>query len=89
MVSNEFKNYVYKLAKELEVFHKIKSIHLRKMKTKVASCSNKGVLSFDIDILKFPHTKQKEIIIHELLHLKYKNHGKLFKIMSKILMKKL
>jgi len=56
-----------------------KEIHLRSMKKKWASCSTKGRLTFDPDLLEEPSEKRLEVVIHELLHLKYPNHGKMFK----------
>lgn len=83
MTSQEFKKYVYQLAKEIGVSQHISSIHLRKMKNKIASCSSKGRLTFDPNILDLPIETKKEIIIHELLHLRYPNHGKMFNLMLK------
>ncbi len=56
-----------------------KEIHLRRMKRKIASCSSKGRLTFDISLLEASEKIRSEAIIHELLHLKYPNHGKMFK----------
>lgn len=89
MTSQEFKKYVYQLAKEIGVFQHISSIHLRKMKNKIASCSSKGRLTFDPDILDLPVERRKEIIVHELLHLRYPNHGKMFHLMLKFYTKDL
>ncbi|NLO89386.1 MAG: M48 family metallopeptidase [Clostridia bacterium] len=60
-----------------------KEIHIRSMKRKWASCSSKGRLTFDIDLLKQPTAFRAEVIVHELLHLKIPNHGPLFKAMFK------
>jgi predicted metal-dependent hydrolase len=60
-----------------------KSITLRPMKRKWASCSSKGNLSFDTDLLRQPAEFRRKVIIHELLHLKIPNHGKLFHAMEK------
>ncbi len=68
-------------AKEIGVHPK--EIHLRKMKRKWASCSSKGRLTFALDILQQSKTTRKEIILHELLHLKYPNHGRMFRVMLK------
>lgn len=82
MITGEkFKHEVQSWAQEIGV--KPKGIHLRKMKRKWASCSTKGRLTFDIDILKEPEDNRKEIILHELLHLKYPNHGRMFRVMLK------
>jgi predicted metal-dependent hydrolase len=61
-----------------------KSITLRRMKKKWASCSSKGNLSFDTEILYQPASFRKKVIVHELLHLKVPNHSKLFKELEKI-----
>jgi len=51
------------------------------MKNKLASFSISGRFTFDIDILNENINKLNEVVVHELLHLKYINHGKIFKIM--------
>ncbi len=56
-------------------------IHLRKMKRKWASCSSRGRLTFNKEITNESKDFLKEVIVHELLHLKYPNHGKLFKVL--------
>ncbi len=56
-----------------------KEIHLRHLTTKQASCSPKGRLTFSIDLLAASPQARSEAIIHELIHLKVPNHGKLFK----------
>ncbi|OIQ61283.1 hypothetical protein MOTE_03590 [Moorella thermoacetica] len=60
-----------------------KEIHLRAMKRKWASCSSKGRLTFDPELLKQPAAFRAEVIVHELLHLRIPNHGPLFKAMVK------
>jgi len=56
-----------------------KEVHVRSMKRKWASCSSQGRLTFNSDLLKEPASFRKEVIVHELLHLKVPNHGKVFK----------
>lgn len=56
-----------------------KEIRIRPMKSKWASCSSNGRLTFNSEILQQPASFRREIIVHELLHLKVPNHGKLFK----------
>lgn len=73
----EFKMEVWKLADEIGVHPK--EIHLRSMKNKWASCSVKGRLTFDKSLLKEQEEMRIKVIIHELLHLKYPTHGKIFK----------
>jgi predicted metal-dependent hydrolase len=60
-----------------------KTITLRPMKRKWASCSSKGNLSFDTDLLRQPADFRRKAIVHELLHLKIPNHGKLFHAMER------
>ena len=72
-----FKAEVLSWAKRINV--EPKEIRLRLMKSKWASCSNNGRLTFNTEILRQPATFRAEAIVHELLHLKVPNHGKLFK----------
>jgi predicted metal-dependent hydrolase len=72
-----FKAEVLSWAKRIGV--EPKEIRLRPMKSKWASCSSNGRLTFNSEILSQPATFRGEAIVHELLHLKVPNHGKLFK----------
>lgn len=73
----QFKNEVMDLAKELAVIPK--EIHIRTMKRKWGSCSSKGRLTFDKNLLTKSTDERYKIIIHELLHLRYPKHNKMFK----------
>lgn len=53
-------------------------VHLRPMRRKWASCSSRGRLTFDAGLLAQTVVFRDEVIVHELLHLKAPNHGKLF-----------
>lgn len=72
-----FKAEVLSWAKRIGV--EPKEIRLRLMKNKWASCSSNGRLTFNSEILSQPARFRSEAIVHELLHLKVPNHGKLFK----------
>lgn len=74
---HDFKKEVFRCAEEIAV--KPKEVHLRNMNTKWASCSNKGRLSFSSSLLKEPQDFRTKVIVHELLHIKYPTHGKMFK----------
>jgi len=63
-----------------------KGVRLRPMKSKWASCSSNGRLTFNSEILSQPAQFRAEAIVHELLHLKVPNHGKLFKELMKALL---
>lgn len=85
MTVNEFKKEVLNCAKRLSV--NPKEIHIRPMKRKLASCSSRGRLSFSAELLETSAELRRHAIIHELLHLKYPNHGKMFKTMLKYYLK--
>lgn len=72
-----FKTEVLRWAKRIGV--EPREIRLRLMKNKWASCSSNGRLTFNSEILSQPATFRSEAVVHELLHLKVPNHGKLFK----------
>ncbi len=74
-----FKAEVQAWAQRLEVTPR--EIHLRPMKRKWASCSSRGRLTFDIELLRQPAAFRREVIV--LLHLKVPNHGPLFKALLK------
>ena len=56
-----------------------KEVRVRLMKRKWASCSSNGRLTFNTELLHEPAAFRAEVIVHELLHLKVPNHGKLFR----------
>ncbi len=56
-----------------------KEIHVRTMTSKWASCSTAGRVTFSTDLLRQEADWQQYVIVHELLHLRVPNHGKLFK----------
>lgn len=82
MVSKEeFKKEVWDLASEINA--KPKQIRVRSMSRKFGSCSPSKIITFNSNLLESDCTTRKEAILHELLHLRYKHHGKLFKITLK------
>lgn len=76
-----FKAEVQAWAKRIGVA--LREIHVRPMKRKWGSCSSTGRATFDLDLLKQPADFRRESIVHELLHLKVPNHGKLFQALLK------
>ena len=81
VAGNVFKAEVQEWARRIKVTPK--EIRLRPMKTKWASCSSKGRLTFDTGLLCKPAGFRREAIVHELLHMRVPNHGKLFKSLLK------
>jgi len=80
--SQVFKSEVMVWARRIGV--EPKEIRLRQLKNKWASCSSNGRLTFNSEILRQPARFRAEAIVHELLHLKVPNHGKLFKELVKV-----
>jgi predicted metal-dependent hydrolase len=53
-------------------------IRVQRMTRKWASCSSAGRVTFSHELLGKPMAFQDCVIVHELLHLRLRNHGKLF-----------
>lgn len=53
-------------------------VSLKNQKTRFGSCSSKGNLNFNWQIIFFPPDKFRHILLHELTHLDIKNHSKKF-----------
>lgn len=73
----DFKKEVIRWAAEIGV--EPREIHVRPMRRKWASCSSRGRLSFSYALLDQPKDKRSYAIVHELLHLRYPSHNKIFK----------
>jgi len=60
-------------------------VSIRSMKRKWGSCSSAGRLTFDRDLLRQPAAFRAEVIVHELLHLKYPypHHGRVFRSVAR------
>ena len=58
---------------------KPREIHVRKMTRKWASCSSRGRLTFSYALLNRSFAVRAKAIVHELLHLRYPSHNKMFK----------
>ena len=58
---------------------KPRQIRVQQMRRKWASCSTGGTVSFNEELLQQPAAFRDYVIVHELLHLRVPNHGKLFK----------
>lgn len=73
----EFKARVREWAQRLDV--RVKSVAVRPMKNKWASCSTNGNLNFSTGLLRLDRELSDYVIVHELLHFFVPNHGKLWK----------
>ena len=54
---------------------------IRPMRNKWGSISSQGNLSIADDVLSLPNTLIDYLIVHELAHLKFPNHGKGFQLL--------
>jgi predicted metal-dependent hydrolase len=54
-------------------------VRVQPMKRKWASCSTRRNVTFSTELLSQRRSFRSYVIVHELLHLKLPNHGKLFK----------
>ena len=72
-----FKARVFEWADKLDV--QIRSLAIRPMRNKWASCSTAGNVNFNDELLAFDRDVADYVIVHELLHFFVPNHGKLWK----------
>lgn len=61
-------------ARRMGLEARLQEIYIRPMKRKWASVSSRGRLTLNRDLLTQPAAFRREVIIHELVHLKL-NHG--------------
>jgi predicted metal-dependent hydrolase len=74
---DQFKARVREWADKLGV--RARSLAVRPMRNKWASCSTAGNLNFSDDLLALDRELADYVIVHELLHFYVPNHGKLWK----------
>jgi len=74
---HEFKNHVLTWAEKLDV--RVRSLAVRPMRNKWASCSTAGRLNFNSELLSLQRDLADYVIVHELLHFSVPNHGRLWK----------
>src|SRR5438270_9991170 len=74
---HEFKNHVLAWAAKLDV--QVRSLAVRPMRNKWASCSTAGRLNFNAELLALQPDLADYVIVHELLHFSVPNHGRLWK----------
>lgn len=56
-------------------------VRVQGMRRKWGSCSTKGTVTLATDLLDKSPRFQDCVIVHELLHLRVPNHGRLFKVL--------
>lgn len=77
----EFKDRVFEWASKLGV--KSRSLAIRPMRNKWASCSTSGNLNFNSELLGLDRDVADYVIVHELLHFFIPNHGRLWKTLMR------
>ena len=73
----EFKQRVLEWAERLGV--QARSLAVRQMRNKWASCSTAGNLNFNAELIDMSKKIGDYVIVHELLHFSVPNHGPLWK----------
>jgi len=53
-------------------------VFIRNQQTRWGSCSHKNNISLNITLTRLPAELMDYVILHELVHTRYKNHGKAF-----------
>jgi predicted metal-dependent hydrolase len=53
-------------------------VYIRNQKTRWGSCSGKNNISLNIRLARLPDMLRDYVILHELLHTRIRNHGKIF-----------
>jgi predicted metal-dependent hydrolase len=56
-----------------------RAIRVQHMSRKWGSCSTTGIVTLAVDLVDQDEAFQDYVIVHELLHLRYANHGRMFK----------
>lgn len=56
-----------------------RAIRVQEMRRKWGSCSSGGTVTFAMDLTAKEARFQDYVMVHELLHLRYSTHGRVFK----------
>ena len=56
-----------------------RAVRVQRMAKKWGSCSTAGIITLAADLAEDPKHIQDIVIVHELLHLRVRNHGRLFR----------
>ena len=80
----DFKDEVRAWAEKLRVDPT--RIQIQQMRNKWASCSQTNALTFSRDLLEQRRSFGEAVIVHEVLHLRVRNHGPLFRSLLRSLL---
>lgn len=73
---NIIPNIVEEFSHEMQLFPS--SLKFRKNKSRWGSCSFKNSINLNIYMMKLPYEAIEYIVVHELAHIKHKNHSRHF-----------
>lgn len=59
-------------------------VRVQDMRRKWGSCSSVGTITLATDLVDQEESFQDYVIVHELLHLRYANHGRMFKALMSV-----
>lgn len=54
------------------------AVRINGARSRLGSCSSKGVIHFSFFLMRYPDSAIDYVVVHELAHLKYMDHGKEF-----------
>lgn len=57
---------------------RVSELKIRTMKSRWGSCSSRGVITLNTELIRLPEVYLEYVIMHELCHLKHHNHGTRF-----------
>ena len=77
ITKNLFKAEVRAWATRIGV--EVTALHIRRMPRKWGSCSTAGRLTLNADLMHQSAEVRRQVIVHELLHVKVPNHGRVFR----------
>lgn len=78
----EFRQRVDYWSRKLDV--DVRSVAIRPMSRKWASCSTNGRLNFNDELIGMDRELGDYVIVHEVLHFSAPNHGKLWKMLMRV-----
>lgn len=75
--ADELRRRTHSWAVKLRVNPKV--VRVQEMKRKWGSCTSQGTITLAADLADQESRFQDFVIVHELLHLRYSSHGRVFK----------
>ena len=76
----ELKKLITPMIEKYSAFMGVKpeAVTITSAKTRFGSCSGKNRISFSYRLVDYPREAVEYVVVHELAHIKHKNHGKQF-----------